>query len=66
MVILKGVVSHDHIHMYLEYRLSQDISTIVKRLKGRTSRKLQEEFPVLRKKYRRRHFWAIGFGCLSV
>ncbi len=65
IVILKGVVSRDHIHMYLEYRPSQDISTIVKKLKGRTSRKLQEEFPVLRKKYWGRHFWAIGFGCWS-
>ena len=65
IVILKGVVSKDHIHMHLEYRPSQDISTIVKRLKGRTSRKIQEEFPVLRKKYWGRHFWAIGFGCWS-
>jgi putative transposase len=65
IVILKGVVSNDHIHMHIEYRPSQDISTIVKRLKGRTSRKLQEEFPELRKKYWGRHFWAIGFGCWS-
>ena len=65
IVILKGVVSKDHIHMHLEYRPSQDISTIVKKLKGRTSRKIQEEFPVLRKKYWGRHFWAIGFGCWS-
>ena len=57
IVILKGVVSKDHIHMHLEYRPSQDISTIVKRLKGRTSRKIQEEFPVLRKKY-----WGDIFG----
>ncbi len=65
IVILKGVVSKDHIHMHLEYRPSQDISTIVKKLKGRTSRKIQEEFPVLRKRYWGRHFWAIGFGCWS-
>ncbi len=65
IVILKGVVSKDHVHMHIEYRPSQDISTIVKKLKGRTSRKIQEEFPVLRKKYWGRHFWAIGFGCWS-
>ena len=29
--ILKEVVSKDHIHMYLEYRLSQDISSLVKK-----------------------------------
>lgn len=35
--ILKGVVSKDHVHMHIEYRPSQDISTIVKLLKGRSS-----------------------------
>ncbi len=67
IIILKGVVSSDHIHMHIhiEYRPSQNISTIVKKLKGRTSRKIQQEFPLLRKKYWGRHFWAIGFGCWS-
>ncbi len=65
IVILKGVVSKDHVHMHLEYRPSLDISTIVKKLKGRSSRKLQEEFPTLRKRYWGQHFWAIGFGCWS-
>ena len=63
--ILKGVVSKDHVHMHIEYRPSQDISTIVKYLKGRSSRKLQMEFPELKKKYWGRHFWAIGYGCWS-
>ena len=63
--ILKGVVSKDHIHMHLEYRPNQDVSTIVKLLKGRSSRKLQMEFPELKKRYWGRHFWAIGFGCWS-
>nr|WP_117885224.1 transposase [Aureibaculum luteum] len=35
--ILKGVVLHDHIHDHLEYRPSQDISTIIKKLKGKNS-----------------------------
>jgi len=63
--ILKGVVSQGHIHIHVEYRPSQDISTIVKLLKGRSSRKLQIEFPELKKRYWGRHFWAIGFGCWS-
>ena len=61
--ISKGVVSKDHVHMHLEYRPSQDISSLVKKLKGRSSRELQEKFPALQKKYWGRHFWAIGFGC---
>jgi putative transposase len=63
--ILKGVISKNHVHMHIEYRPSQDISTIVKLLKGRSSRKLQMEFPELKKRYWGRHFWAIGFGCWS-
>ena len=54
--ILKGVVSKEHVHIHLEYRPSQDISSLVKKLKGRSSRKLQQEFPELKKKYLGRHF----------
>src|SRR6478609_2913874 len=46
--ILKGVVSKDHVHMHIEYRPSQDISSIVKLLKGRSSRKLQMEISALK------------------
>jgi putative transposase len=63
--ILKGVVSKDHVHMHIEYGPSKSISDLVKRLKGRTSRKLQEEFPELGKRYWGRHFWAIGYGAWS-
>jgi putative transposase len=34
-------------------------------MKGGSSRKLQIEFPDLKKRYWGRHFWAIGFGCWS-
>ncbi len=37
----------------------------MKRLKGRTSRRIQEEFPALRKQYWGRHFWAVGYGAWS-
>ena len=63
--ILKGVVSKDHIHMHIEYPPRVSISDLVKRLKGRTSRILQREFPVLKKRYWGRHFWAIGYGAWS-
>ena len=38
---------------------------LVKKLKGRTSRILQVEFPELKKRYLGRHFWAIGYGAWS-
>ena len=63
--ILKGVVSKDHIHMHVEYPPSISVSDLVKRLKGRSSRLLQEEFPALRKRYWGRHFWAVGYGVWS-
>ena len=63
--ILKGVISKDHVHMHIEYRPSKNISDIVKKLKGRSSRRIQEEYPELRKKYWGRHFWAIGYGVWS-
>ena len=63
--ILKGVVSKDHIHMHIEYSPSLAVSQLVKKLKGRSSRLLQQEFPELGKKYWGRHFWAVGFGVWS-
>ena len=63
--ILKGVVSKDHVHMHVEYPPSLSISILVKKLKGRSSRKLQQEFPSLGKVYWGRHFWAVGYGAWS-
>jgi putative transposase len=63
--ILKGVVSKDHVHIHVEYPPSLSISELVKKLKGRTSRLLQQEFPSLGKQYWGRHFWAVGYGVWS-
>jgi putative transposase len=63
--ILKGVVSKDHVHIHIEYRPSLSISVLMKKLKGRTSRVLQIEFPQLKKQYWGRHFWAVGYGAWS-
>ncbi len=63
--ILKGVVSKDHVHMHFEYPPSLSVSVLVKKLKGRSSRLLQQEFPALGKKYWGQHFWAVGYGAWS-
>ena len=63
--ILKGVVSGDHVHMHIEYGPAKSVSELVKQLKGRSSRKLQQEFPELKRRYWGKHFWAIGFGAWS-
>jgi putative transposase len=63
--ILKGVVSKEHVHMHVEYPPSKSISDLIRRLKGRTSRLLQQEYPELQKRYWGKHFWAIGYGAWS-
>jgi putative transposase len=63
--ILKGIVSKDHIYIHLEYRPSQSISHVIKLLNGCSFRKLQIAFPELKKRYWRRHFLAISYGCWS-
>jgi len=60
--ILNGVVSKDHVHIHIGYSPSSSITAIVKRLKGRTSRNLQQEYPQLQKRYWGKHFGAIGYG----
>ena len=49
--ILSGVVSKDHIHMHIEYPPRLALADLVKRLKGRSSRIIQQEYPQLRKRY---------------
>lgn len=63
--ILKGVVSKDHVHIHIEYPLCISISQLVKRMKGRTSRLLQKEFPKLKKRYCGRHIWTPGYEAWS-
>ena len=64
--ILKGVVSKDHIHLHLSYPPKLSISEMAKRIKGRSARKLLQEYPHLKRRYWGGHFWAIGYGCWSV
>ena len=61
LLILSGKVARDHVHVFLTYRPSQDISTIVQWLKGISSRVLLQEFPHLRKAFWGKHFWARGY-----
>ena len=63
--VLKGVVSKDHIHLHVGYGPSLSVSDLVRRLKGRSARKLMEEFTELRRRYYGGHFWGIGYGAWS-
>ena len=66
VVIVRGAVSPDHIHMLLSAPPQLSPSKLVQYIKGRSSRRLQEEFPELRKRYWGQHVWARGYFCASV
>ena len=59
--IVNGVLSSDHVHVFVEIPPHLSVSDFVKIAKGRSSRKIQQEFPDIRKKYWGCHFWGRGF-----
>lgn len=64
--ILNGVLSADHVHIFAEIPPHISVSEFVKIAKGRTSRKIQQEFPELRKEHWGRHFWGRVILALQV
>ena len=63
--IIKGRVSKNHVHLYVSYPPKLSVSDMVRYLKGRSSKKVQEEFPQLGKIYWGKHFWGIGYAAFS-
>ena len=59
-------MSPDHVHMLLSAPPDFAPAKLVQFIKGRSSRKLQEEFPELRKRYWGQHRWARGYFCTTV
>ena len=64
--IVRGAVSPDHVHMLLSAPADLSPAKLVQYIKGRSSRRLQDEFPELRKRYWGQHLWARGFFCATV
>ena len=63
--IISGKVASDHVHRFVGYRPTQNISKIVQWLKGINSRILLSEFTHLKKQYWGRHLWARGYLAVS-
>jgi len=59
--IISGKVGRDHVHVFISYRPTQNISKIVQWLKGISSRILLQEFPHLKKQFWGRHLWGRGY-----
>ena len=66
VVILRGAVSPDHVHLLVSALAHIAPAKLVQYIKGRSSRRLQEEFPHLRKRYWGQHLWARGYFSASV
>ena len=63
--IISGVLSTDHVHMFVEIPPHISVSYFMQRVKGRSSRKIQQEFPDLKNRYWGRRFWARGYFCTT-
>ena len=59
--IIQGVLSCDHVHMFVSIPPTLSISDFMRKVKGRSSHKVQREFPQLRKRYWGQHFWGRGY-----
>jgi len=62
VTIINGALSKDHVHMFVEIPPNVSVSDFVHRAKGGSSRKIQQEFEHIRKRY-----WdsASGKGAIS-
>ena len=63
--ILKGHVSKDHVHLFVSMPPYLSVSDLIKRVKGKTSRKLLSENRKLSKQFWGRHLWARGYFAAS-
>ena len=61
VTIINGALSHDHVHMFVEIPPHVSVSDFVRRDKGRSSRKIQQEFEHIRKRYWGQRSWARGY-----
>lgn len=64
--IISGSMSPDHVHILASVPPSISISKAVQYIKGRSSRKLLQEFALLRKRYWGQHLWARGYFVVTV
>lgn len=63
--IIKGHISRDHVHLFVSVPPYHSVSTVLKRIKGKTSRRLLSESKMLAKQCWGRHLWARGYFAAS-
>ncbi len=65
-VIVKGNIRSSHIHLLVSAPAHYSPAKMAQYLKGKTSYRLQREFPELRKRYWGQHLWNRGYFCATV
>jgi putative transposase len=59
--IISGVVSTDHVHIFVSIPPKLSMSDFMQKVKGRSSFLIQREFPALKKRYWGQRFWGRGY-----
>jgi putative transposase len=59
--IISGVVSSDHVHIFVSIPPKLSMSDFMRKVKGRSSYLVQREFPALKKRYWGQRFWGRGY-----
>ena len=63
--IIQGHVSSDHGHLLVSVPPTLSVSDLMQRIKGRSSRRMMDEFGELRRQFGGRHLWARGYFAAS-
>ncbi len=66
IMMVEGEIGKDHVHMCLSVPPRYSPAEVMKRIKGRTSERIQREFPEIRKRYWGQHFWSRGYFVSTV
>lgn len=61
-----GSLSPDHVHLLLSIPPNLSVSKVIQYIKGKSGRKLLQEFAHLRKRYWGQHLWARGYFATTV
>jgi putative transposase len=63
--ILSGHIATDHVHLLVSVPPKVSVSKLMQRIKGRSSRRMLEEFGELSRQFWGRHLWARGYFAAS-
>ena len=63
--ILSGHVAADHVHLLLSIPPQVSVSQLMQHIKGRSSRKLLDEYTEINRQFWGKHMWARGYFAAS-